>query len=136
MSKATRTSEQSATPESHLQFNEEIEMTESGFSFCPIAGFELEIDGSVYMYSEDGNLEINLCGGELNNETSIAELNDELTSDFIENVDEFSLFEAGKDTIQGITGFLNEIRFVNAEEDGIGRALICSPFINQYFFYW
>jgi hypothetical protein len=117
-----------------LQFGEEIEIEESGFSFQPIAGYELEIDGSVYMYSEDGNLEISLLGGALDEDTSIAELNDELAGEFMENFDEFGLIEAGTDTIQNITGFLNEIRFVNAEEEGLGHALICSPYLNQYFF--
>ncbi len=117
-----------------LQFGEEIEVTEAGFSFCPIQGFELELDDTVYMYSENGNLEIYLIGGELEEDQSIAELNDDLAAEFLENVGEYDLFEAGTDLVQGITGFLNEIRFTNAEEEGLGRCLICSPFINQYFF--
>lgn len=117
-----------------LIFGEEIEITEGGFSFCPIQGFELEIDGTVYMYSEGGNLEIYLAGGELEEDQSIAELNDDLAAEFMENVGEFDLVQAGKDIIQGITGFLNKIHFTNAEEEGLGQCLICSPFINQYFF--
>ena len=119
---------------SNLQFGEEIQITESGFSFRPIQDFELEIDGTVYMYSDNGNLEIYMVGGELEEDQSIAELNDDLAAEFMENVGEYDLFEAGKGLIQGITGFLNEIRFNNAEEEGMGRCLICSPHINQYFF--
>ena len=117
-----------------IHFGDEIEMEECGYAFRPIKGFELEIDGSVYMYSEDGSFEINLIGGRLDDETSIVELNDELTADFLENVDHYDMVEAGTDSIQGITGFLNEVRFINVEDAGLGRALICSPFINQYFY--
>jgi len=117
-----------------LLFGDEIINTEAGFSFRPIQGFELEIDGTVYLYSESGNLEIYLAGGELEEDQSIAELNDDLAADFMENVGEFNLFEAGKDLVQGITGFLNEIRFTNGEEEGLGSCLICSPYLNQYFF--
>lgn len=124
-----------ANPTPHNQtFGEEIEISEAGFSFRPIQGFELEIDGTVYMYSENGNLEIYMIGGELEEDQSIAELNDDLAAEFMENVGEYDLFEVGKDQIQGITGFLNQIRFSNAEEEGLGRCLICSPHINQYFF--
>lgn len=117
-----------------LHFGEEIEVIDAGFSFRPIQGFELEIDGTVYMYSDNGNLEIYMAGGELEEDQSIAELNDDLAAEFMENVGEYDLFQAGKDQIQGITGFLNEIRFTNAEEEGLGRCLICAPHINQFFF--
>lgn len=106
----------------------------AGFSFRPITGFELEVNSSVYMYSDDGNLEICMIGGELENQTSLSELNDELAADFMINFDEFKLNEAGKDTVQEITGLVNEIRFINAEEEGLGKTLICSPHINQFFF--
>jgi len=118
----------------NIQFSQEIEIEESGFSFRPISGFELEIDGSVYMYSEDGNLEITLMGGNLEEGTSIAELNDELAADFMENFDDFSLTKARTDAIQGVTGFAYKVCFHNAEEQGLGRALICSPSASQYFF--
>ncbi len=134
MSKINQPNSLSPKPEINLAFAPEIEMADCGYAFHPIAGFELEVDGSVYMYSKDGNIEISLFGGELSNKTSIGELNDTLASNFLEDVDEFRLIKAGKDVIQGITGFLNEIQFGNAEEEGVGRALICSPFINQYFF--
>jgi hypothetical protein len=117
-----------------LRFDSEIEMDACGYAFRPISGFEMEINGSVYLYSEDGSFEINLIGGRLEENISIAELNNELTAEFMENVDNYDLIESGTDIIQGITGFLNEIRFVNVEEEGLGRALICSPFINQYFY--
>jgi len=117
-----------------INFGEEIKVEESGFAFRPISGFELEIDGSVYMYSEDGNLEICLMGGELPEETSITELNDDLAAEFMENFDNYDLFDAGTDTIQGITGFLNDVQFFNAEEEGFGRTLICAPQRHQYFF--
>jgi hypothetical protein len=117
-----------------LIFGEEIEMTDGGFSFCPIQGYELEVDGTVYMYSEGGNLEIYLVGGELEEDQSIAELNDDLAAEFMENVGDYDLIQAGKDLIQGITGFLNQIQFSNGEEEGQGCCLICSPFLNQYFF--
>ena len=117
-----------------FRFGAEIELEEAGFSFQPISGFELEVDGSVYMYSEDGNLEVSLVGGMLGEQTSIADLNDELAGEFMENFDEFHLTEAGTDTIQDITGFLNQIRFTNTGEEGRGCALICSPYVNQYFF--
>ncbi|MCB2209402.1 hypothetical protein KQH62_00785 [bacterium] len=117
-----------------LAFGAEIDVEGAGFSFRPIKGFELEIDGTVYMYSEDGNIEISLVGSELREGVSIAELNDDLASEFMANFDESDLIEAGTDTIQRITGFLNEIEFVNAEEEGKGVALICSPHLNQYFF--
>jgi hypothetical protein len=116
-----------------LQFGDEIEVEGSGFSFRPISGFELEIDGSVYMYSEDGNLEISMMGGRMEEDISIAELDDELAADFMENFDDYSLTEAGTEAILGITGFLSKIRFHNAEEEGLGRALICSPSGSQYF---
>jgi len=117
-----------------LHFEDEIEIEESGFSFRPISGFELEIDGSVYMYSEDGNLEICLMGGELPEGISIAELNDDLVAEFMENFDNYNLFDAGTDMIQGITGFLSDIQFFNAEEEGSGRAFICAPYVHQYAF--
>ena len=117
-----------------FEFGPEIEVEESGFSFQPITGFELEIDGSVYMYSDDGNLEISLVGGILEDDHSIADLNDDLAGEFMENFDSFKLIESGTDNIQNISGFLNRIEFVNAEEDGLGCALICSPYVNQYFF--
>ncbi|MFN2302326.1 MAG: hypothetical protein ACK2TV_01210, partial [Anaerolineales bacterium] len=118
----------------NIQFGEEIEIEDGGFSFRPIIGFELEINGSAYMYSDDGNVEIFLLGGELDEETSIAELNDQLSAEFLENVDYYQLSECGTEIVQGITGFMNEIHFNNAEEEGEGRAIICSPYINQYFF--
>ena len=117
-----------------FQFGEEIELEEAGFSFRPITDYELEIDGSVYMYSEDGNLEISLVGGTLDEKTSIAELNDELAAEFMENFDTYDLFEAGTETLGNLTGFLNEIHFNYAEEEGRGQALICSPYPNQFFF--
>ena len=117
-----------------FQFGEEIEIEEGGFSFRPILGFELEVDGTAYMYSDDGSVEIFLLGGELEDEKSIAELNDQFSAEFLENVDYYQLSECGTEMIQGITGFMNEIHFNNAEEEGLGRAIICSPYINQYFF--
>jgi hypothetical protein len=116
------------------QFGEPVEMEDLGFTFSPISGFELEIDGSVYMYSEDVSFEVYLMGGRLPDDTSIAELNNILISEIMENVDHFEISEIGIDTLQGMTGFLNEIRFINVEEEGMGHGLICSPFINQYFF--
>lgn len=118
----------------HLQLGAQIEMDDYGYSFRPITGFELEIDESVYMYSEEVSVEINLIGGKLEDEISIAELNNQLASEFLSDVDHFVLIEAGTDTIQGITGFINDIHYANLDEEGFGRALICSPFINQYFF--
>jgi hypothetical protein len=126
--------EQNNSQAKGLAFGAEIDVEGAGFSFRPLTGFELEIDRTVYMYSEDGNVEVSLVGGELRDGVSIAELNDELASEFMENFDESDLIEAGTDTIQKVTGFLNEIEFVNAEEEGKGVALICSPHLNQYFF--
>jgi hypothetical protein len=117
-----------------LQFGESIPMTPCGFSFQPIIGLEIEIDETVYMYSDDGNLEISLMGGELEDKASIAEINDALAADLLGKVDRFELVAAGTDTIQGVRGFLNEVYYTNAGEDGVGRALICSPHLNQYFF--
>lgn len=134
MTEPMLTSDENPPQAPSIQFGEEIILEEAGFSFHPIIGFELEVDGSVYMYSDDGNLEISLVGGELDNQTSIAELNDELAAEFMMNFDEVELIEAGKDNVQGITGFLNRIHFINAEEEGLGMALICSPHINQFFF--
>jgi len=134
MTEPAHTPDQTPPSASNLQFGEEMFIEGAGFSFRPIAGFELEVDGTVYMYSEDGNLEICMIGGELDNNTSLAELNDELAADFMVNFDHFELIEAGKDTVQGITGLVNDIRFTNAEEEGSGRALICSPHLNQFFF--
>jgi hypothetical protein len=128
------TPDQPAQPTPDFHFGEEMIIEEAGFSFHPIVGFELEVDDSVYMYSDDGNLEIVMIGGELEHDTSLADLNDELSGDFMINFDQFELIEAGKETIQGITGFLNSIRFINAKEEGMGQALICSPHINQFFF--
>ena len=117
-----------------FQFGAEVDIEDSGFIFRPVEGFELEIDGSVYMYSDDGNIEISLVGGELKENMSIAELNDLLASEFMANFDEFHVADAGTDTVQEITGFLNDLHFKNAEEEGRGLALTCSPHINQYFF--
>jgi hypothetical protein len=128
------TPDQPSQPTTDFQFGEEMIVEEAGFSFRPIVGFKLEVDDSVYMYSDDGNLEIAMIGGELDHDTSIADLNDDLAGDFMINFDQFELIEAGKETIQGITGFLNRIRFINAKEEGMGQALICSPHINQFFF--
>ena len=134
MTEPAHTPDQTSPSASNVQFGEEMFIEEAGFSFRPIVGFELEVDGTVYMYSEDGNLEICMIGGELDNNTSLADLNDELAADFMVNFDQFELIEAGKDTVQGITGLVNDIHFINAEEEGSGRALICSPHINQFFF--
>ena len=86
------------------------------------------------MYSDDGNLEVSLIGGALEDDISIADLNDTLAREFMENFDSFKLVEAGMDTIQDVTGFINRIEFVNTEEEGLGVAMICSPGLNQYFF--
>ncbi|QRN83142.1 hypothetical protein JR338_12185 [Chloroflexota bacterium] len=118
----------------NYRYGGEIDIEEGGFIFRPIEGFELEIDRTVYMYSEDGNIEISLVGGELKEGTSIAEMNDFLASEFMESFDEFRVDDAGTDRIQEITGFLNDLHFKNAEEEGLGVALTCSPHINQYFF--
>lgn len=134
MTDPTPETEQKKSQVNGLAFDAEIDVEGAGFSFRPITGFELEIDGTVYMYSEDGNIEVSLIGGELREGVSIAELNDDLASEFMGNFDESDLIEAGTDTIQRVTGFLNEIEFVNAEEQGKGVALICSPHLNQYFF--
>jgi hypothetical protein len=134
MDETHQTPEQHNPQPSDLHFGEEMILEEAGFAFQPILGFELEVDGSVYMYSDDGNLEISLIGGELENEVSIAELNDALAADFMANFDEFQLSEAGKGDIRGITGFLIKIHFMNAEEEGQGQVLICSPHTNQFFF--
>jgi hypothetical protein len=134
MTDSSMASNQNTHKARSFQFGEEIEITEAGFSFHPIQDFELEIDGTVYMYADNGNLEIYLVGGELEQDQSIADLNDDLAAEFMENVGDYDLYEAGKDHIQGITGFLNEIRFTNAEEEGLGRCIICSPSINQFFF--
>jgi len=117
-----------------LRYGEEITMTQCGFSFQPIIGLELEIDGRVYMYSDDENLEIILQGGSLEDNASITEINDLLAAEALGNVDRFELIEAGTDVIQGVRGFLNEVYYVDAGEEGVGRALICSPHLNQYFF--
>ena len=122
-------------PPSHqFEFGQTFEMEACGYAFRPIIGFELEVDGSVYMYSDGGNIEVYMLGGELEDDVSIAELNDELAADIMENVGDYDLFPSGTDSLQDVTGFLNEIRFSNPEEEGLGRALICSPHINQYFF--
>ncbi len=121
-------------PNTDLKFEAEIQIEEAGFSFCPISGFELELDGAVYMYSEDGNLEISLMGGKLDNEISIAEYNNELAEAFMESFDSFELIEAGTDTIQDVTGFIDNINFSHAGEIGAGKTLICSPHYNQFFF--
>lgn len=117
-----------------FNFGPEIEIEGGGFSFQPIIGFDLQVDGSVYMYSDDGKLEVSLVGGYLSGENSIADLNKTLASDFMENFDSFKLTESGTDTIQGVTGFLNQIEFVANGEEGLGCAMICSPHLNQYFF--
>ncbi len=117
-----------------LHFDEEIEMESCGYVFRPITGFEMEIDGSVYMYSNDGSFEINLKGGRLEKDTSIAGLQDALTAEFMEDVDYYDLDESGIDSVGKTSGFANDIRFMNAEEGGRGRSMICSPSINQYFY--
>ncbi len=117
-----------------LHFGEEIKIEGSGFSFHPISGLKLEIDDSVYMYSEDGNLEIYLMGDELPEGVSLAELNNDLAAEFMENFDNYDLFDAGKESIQGVTGILNDIQFFNAEEEGSGCALVCAPYAHQFVF--
>ena len=123
-----------APADRRFEFGQEIDLSQSGFSFRQIAGFELEIDGSVYLYSDDGNVEVSLIGGRLDPDTSIAALNNTLAEEFLSNLDRFSLSEEGTARIQHVTGFVNAIQFVNAEEEGLGRALICSPYLNQFFF--
>ena len=123
------------TPQTPLfTFGKKITVKEAGFSFQPIEGFELEVDSSVYMYSEDGHLEICMIGGELDPKTSLARFSNELASDFMINFDEYQLIDASKDFIQGSTCLVNEIFFTNADEEGQGRVLICSPHTNQFFF--
>ena len=116
-----------------FQFGREINIEGSGFSFHPIFGFELEIDGSVYMYSECGSVEIFMTGGLLEDETSITELTNTLTSEFMENVGAFELIESDKDVINGTTGFLNEIHFSGGEEEGKGCVWTCKPYDHQFF---
>jgi len=118
----------------NYQFGPEIAMENFGYSFHPLMGFELEIDDSVYMYTESGSVEVYMVGGPLERDDSIADLNDDLVSEFMENFDEYELIPAGTDKLKAITGFLNEINFFTPEEEGAGCALICSPFINQFFF--
>jgi hypothetical protein len=127
-------SDQKIPNTSKLQFGDELFIEGAGFSFRPIIGFELEVDGSIYLYSEDGNLKICIIGGELASQASLVELNDELAADFMINFDEVNLVESGKDLLQGITGWVKEIHFINAEEEGLGRTLICSPHLTQFFF--
>ena len=115
-------------------FGKKITVKEAGFSFQPIEGFELEVDGSVYMYSEDGHLEICMIGGELDPKTSLARFSNELASDFMINFDDYQLVDASKDFIQGSPCLVNEIYFTHADENGQGRTLICSPHTNQFFF--
>ena len=117
-----------------IQFGEEITMIQCGYSFQPIIGLELEIDDIVYMYSDDGNLEISLMGGPLEDKASIAEINDSLAANVLGNVDRFELVEAGTDSIQGVRGFLNKVHYTDADQEGVGRALICSPYLNQFFY--
>lgn len=117
-----------------LHFDEEVEMEACGYTFQPISGFKLEINGSVYMYAEDASFEINLIGGQLEEDTSIAELHDALTAEFMADVNYYDLDESGIDSIGNTSGFVNDIRLMNAEEEGQGRSLICSPSINQYFY--
>ena len=99
-----------------LRFGEEIIMTQCGFSFQPVLDLELEIDDRVYMYSDDGNLEISLLGGGLEDNASIAEINDSLAAKLLGNVDRFELIEAGTDTIKDVRGFLNEVYYQDADE--------------------
>ena len=87
------------------QFGRETVLEDAGFSFHPILDLELEIDGSVYMYSEEGNLEIYLIGGALDDGLSITDLNHKLTADVMEHLGEYDWQDAGTDTIQGISGF-------------------------------
>lgn len=134
MSDLNHNPDQSEVTNKAVQFGEEITMLQSGFSFQPIIGLEMEIDDMVYMYSDDGNLEISLMGGPLDDKTSIAEINDALAADVLGNVDSFELIEAGTDSIQGVRGFLNKVHYSDADLEGVGRALICSPHLNQFFF--
>jgi hypothetical protein len=134
MSEIDENSHQDKHSRKTLRFGEEITMTQCGYSFQPVLDLELEIDDRVYMYSDDGNLEINLLGGALDDNASIAEINDSLAAELLGNVDRFELIEAGTDAIQDVRGFLNEVYYQDAGEEGIGRAFICSPHINQYFF--
>ena len=134
MSETNQASDPYQRYDQDLQFGEEIAMTQCGYAFQPILGLEMEVDETVYMYSDDGNLEICLLGGTLEDNASIAEINDSLAAEVLGKVDRFELIEAGTDSIQGVRGFLNEIYYADAGEDGTGRALICSPHLNQYFF--
>ncbi len=121
-------------PKPSFIFGEEVFFTEGRFSFQPIHGFKLELDGSVYMHSADGNLEIILIGGMLEQGASIVDYNRNLASEFMADFDEFSLIDFGNDLIQGVTARLNKIQFHNAGEEGSGLSLICSPERNQFFF--
>jgi len=134
MSVSNQNPDQSELFSDNIQFGEVVTMTQCGYSFQPIIGLEMEIDGTVYMYSDDGNLEISLLGGTLEDNVSIAEINDSLAANVLGNVDNFELIEAGTDTIQGVRGFLNKVHYVDADQEGTGRALICSPHLNQFFF--
>ena len=134
MTETSQKAEQYDSSNDDIQFGEEITMMQSGFSFQPIIGLELEIDDMVYMYSDDGNLEISLLGGPLEDKASIAEINDDLAADVLGNIDRFELIEAGTDSIQGARGFLNKVYYTDADQEGVGRALICSPYLNQFFF--
>ncbi len=134
MSETIQNPDQNEFINEDIQFGEEITIMQGGFSFQPVVGLELEIDDMVYMYSDDGNLEISLMGGALEDKASIAEINDSLAAKVLGNVDRFELIEAGTDSIQGVRGFLNKVNYVDADQAGIGLALICSPFLNQFFF--
>jgi len=134
MSEINQNPDQNGTINEGIQFGEEFTMPHCGFSFQPILGLKIEIDEMVYMYSDDGNLEISLMGGALEDKASIAEINDALAADVLGNVDRFELIEAGAETIHGIPGFLNKVLYTDADQEGVGRALICLPYLNQYFF--
>lgn len=122
------------TKGNEFEFGQAVEMENCGFTFHPLLGFELEVEDSVYMYADSGNVEVFMAGGQLTENDSIADLNDELTAEFMENVGDYALIPAGTDKLQNITGFLNDIQFSNHEEEGLGYALICSPYVTQYFF--
>ena len=130
----TNPQDQNDQPIMSLAFDEEILISEAGFSFQPIQGFELEVDGSVYMYSDDGNLEIIMIGGKINPDIPIIELSRNLAWEFMENFDELNIIDIGNASIQGVSSYLSEIHFYNAGEEGTGQSLICSPYGDQFFF--
>ena len=51
-------------------------------------------------------------------DSSITDLNAQLTAEVMEHLGDYTLQDLGTDTVHNVSGFINEIHFSTSEDDG------------------